>query len=592
MALWDIEEQVKHYFADELDKDVEITGAQFIAKFLEQKGVSQIYGISGAAILPFYEAVLAQENMRSINTQHEQTAIFMADGYARSTGKVGVCASASGPGATNFLTGLYSAYVDSVPLLAFTGRVSANLIGKETFQEAPIVEMARPVTKAAYFVSKITDLPRIMNEAWKLASNGRKGPVLIDIPVNVQKGLLRVSMKDYLQEEKVGHANGQVYDSQLEQVYAMIESAEKPVLMVGETDQGSLSEEFINFAQLLQIPVVSLLMGKDGFPNYHRLYAGVVGTICQTSLGISTIMESDLILNLGRRNNYWNKRKLNQLKKGCKFISICENDGNSSQHVPADLVIASDGMSFIQKFKNFILSRSYKPKAEALERIELLQQEKLRMAHQTSYEASTQTLLQAIKEVRKGLRPNAIVSLDSSLSHIWAAQLDEAYEPRTFLITGCSGTGGWGLGASMGAQLAYPQRQVVNILENQSLSMSLQELATAAKHNIPVVVVVLNNSRCGTRQQTNLPIKRRWISGEFDYVNHGQGHQKGLDFVAAAKGIGVEAELIKRPDQITNALSRAFSAYRPYLIEILVNSDRQNSLTSDKTISRGVMEVS
>lgn len=592
VALWDIEEQVKHYFADELDKDVEMTGAQFIVKFLEQKGVSQIYGISGAAILPLYEAVLEQENMRSINTQHEQTAIFMADGYARSTGKVGVCASASGPGATNFLTGLYSAYVDSVPLLAFTGRVSANLVGKETFQEAPIVEMARPVTKAAYFVSKITELPKIMNEAWKFASKGRKGPVLIDIPVNVQKGLLRVSMKDYLQEEKVEHANGQVSDSQLEQVYAMIEAAEKPVLMVGETvtAQGSLSEEFINLAQLLQIPVVSLFMGKDGFPNYHRLYAGVAGTICQTPLGISTIMESDLILNLGGRNNYGNKRELNDSNKGCKFISISENDGNFSHHVPADLVIASDVMFFIRKFKDFILSRSYKPRAEALERIELLQQEKLRMAHQTSCEVGAQTLQQAIVEVRKGLRADAIVSLDSSLSHIWAAQLDGAFEPRTFLITGCSGTGGWGLGASMGAQLAYPQRQVVNILEDASLGMSLQELATAAKHNIPIVVVVLNNSQFGMiRQQQNLSFNCRRISGELDYPNHVEGHQRGLDFVAAAKGIGVEAELIERPNQITNALTRAFSAYRPYLIEILVNSDVQNSVTRERTTLRGVM---
>lgn len=578
MALWGIGEQVKHYFADELEKDVEMTGAQFIVKFLEQKGVTQIYGIPGAAILPFYEAVLEQGRIRSINVRHEQTAVFMADGYARSTGKVGICAATSGPSATNFLTGLYSAYGDGIPLLAFTGQVPTNQIGKGA-QAAPIVEMARPVTKAAYLVTEPTDLPRVMNQAWNLATKGRRGPVLIDIPVNVQKGLLKVNLEECLREEL--DEQGDLKDpseSQLAQVIKKIEEAKNPVLMVGKrVALEGAAEELKELAELLQVPVVSSFMGKDSFPNYHRLYAGIADAVCETPLGNQMVMAADLILNLGGKFDGQSKEEVNVLNNSCKVINITVDEGKALQQAADNLTIVYNLKSFIRELSKWVISSGYKPGTEALERIEFLQQERTRLAGQTSSEASPRTAKQAIVEVRKGLRPDAIVALGSGLTPLWASQLSEAYEPRTFLITGHAGTMGWGLGAALGAQLAYPQRQVINILEDASLSMSLQELATAAKHNIPVVVVVL----------TSIPT-RRGTATELGYANHVQGHQRGLDFVAAAKGMGVEAELIERPEQITVALTRAFSAYRPYLIEVLVDGDGQLL----KGALSGVREVS
>jgi len=560
MALWGIEEQVKHYFADELEKEVEMTGAQFIVKFLEQKGVTHVYGIPGAAILSFYDAVLERVQMRLINVRHEQTAISMADGYARSTGKVGICAATSGPEATNFLTSLYSAYGDSVPLIAFTSQVPTNLKGKDALQEAPIAEMARPVTKGAFVVTKAPDLPKIISEAWKLATQGRKGPVLIDIPVNVQKGLLKINLEDYMREEKK-EQDGllQVTDPQLQEVVTMIEAAERPVLMVGEgVALGSATEELIDLAQLLQIPVVSLRMGKEGFPNYHRLYAGMVGTMCQTPLGHKTLLESDLIVNLGGRFDNWSTGEMNVFKKGRKIIHINSDEKELLHHVPNELAIATDVKNFIQTLNNFIRKREYKPNTKALERIESLQIERARLAYQTEFESSPLNPQQAIFEVRKGLRPDAIVTLDCGLSQMWATQLYEAHEPRTFLINGRAGTMGWGLGAAMGAQLAHPERQVVNLIGDASLSLSIQELTTAAKHNIPIVVVVF---------------------------------QKGLSLVNIAKGMGVEAELVEKPEQIADALARAFSTYRPYLIEILVAPGTQYSVSMDETIS-GVREVS
>lgn len=591
MALWGVDNQEEPVWAVREGKEERMTGAKFIAMFLEKKGVKQIYGIPGAAILPFYDAVLEREHIISYNVRHEQTAIFMADGYARATGNVGVCAATSGPGATNFLTGLYSAYGDSVPLIAITGQVPSNLLGTDAFQEAPIVEMARPVTKAAYLVTKTSSLPEVMREAWKLATHGRKGPVLIDIPVDVQKGILSINLEGFMRED-IEDQVVRVTQSQLEKAFAMIQEAEKPILMIGGgVALGNAAEELMDLAQLLEIPVVSSLMGKDSFPNYHRLYAGMVGTMCQTPLGNKTVLESDLIVNLGGRFDSRSTGEMSVFKNRRKVIHVNLDEKELARHVPTELAIAADVKEFILQLNALIRSSQYKPKTEAMERIQALQLEREKLARQTDFETLPMKPQQAIVEVRKGLRSDAIVTLDCGLSQIWATQLFEAHQPRTFLITGRAGTMGWGLGAAMGAQLAFPQRQVVNLLGDASLGMSLQELATAAKHNIPVVVVVLNNSLFGLiRQQQNLLFERRWISTELDYENEIQGHARGLDFVATAKGMGVQAELIEKPEQITEALARAFSANRPYLIEILVDPDAQCSVSLDGTIS-GVMEL-
>lgn len=591
MALWGVDKQEEPVWAVREGKEERMTGAEFVVAFLEKKGVKQIYGIPGAAILPFYDAVLEREQIISYNVRHEQTAIFMADGYARSTGNVGVCAATSGPGATNFLTGLYGAYGDSVPLIAITGQVPSSLLGTDTFQEAPIVEMARRVTKAAYLVTKTADLPEVMCEAWKLATQGRKGPVLMDIPIDVQKGMLSISLEEFMREDREDQVL-KATESQLKQAFMMIQEAEKPVLMIGGgVSLGNAAAELMDLAQLLEIPVVSSLMGKDSFPNHHRLYAGMVGTMCQTPLGNKTLLDSDLILNLGGRFDSRSTGEMNVFKNGRQVIHVNLDEKELSRHVPTELAIAADVKKFILQLNELIRSSQYQPKTEALERVQALQLERVKLARQTDFETLPMKPQRAIVEVRKGLRSDAIVTLDCGLSQIWATQLFEAHQPRTFLITGRAGTMGWGLGAAMGAQLAYPQRQVVNLLGDASLGMSLQELATAAKHNIPVVVVVLNNSLFGLiRQQQNLLFERRWISTELDYENEIQGHRRGLDFVATAKGMGVQAELIEKPEQITEALARAFSANRPYLIEILVDPDAQCSVSLDGTIS-GVVEL-
>ncbi len=588
MALWGKENE---YLVQTSSKanTVQMTGAQFLAAFLEKKGVKQIYGIPGAAILPFYDAVL-ERGFSSYNVRHEQTAIFMADGYARSTGFIGVCAATSGPGATNFLTGLYSAYADSVPLLALTGQVPTALLGTDAFQEAPMVEMARPVTKAAYLVKDVAELPSIMKEAWQLMTTGRKGPVLLDLPVNIQKGVVEIDWNDFNDPE--GTATEGISLDKIQTAFSLLQEAKAPTLLVGGgVILGNATEELRELADLIEVPVVSSLMGKDAFPNDHPLYAGLMGTMCQTPLGNKTILESDLIMNLGGRFDGRGTGDAKLFKEGRKVIHVNLDEKELSRHIPTELALSCDVKDFLQQLITLIRNSGYTPNAQAKGRILSLQEDRVQYARQTIFNTFPLKPQQAIAEVRKGLQRDAIVSLDCGISQIWATQLFDAYVPRSFLITGRAGTMGWGLGAALGAQLAYPERQVINLLGDASLGMSLQELATAAKHNIPVVVIVLNNSLFGLiRQQQNLLYNRRWISTELEYENRVQGHSRGLDFIATARGMGVEAELIEKPGQLQAALNRAFSERRPYLIEVLVDPTAECSVSLDGTLS-GVLEL-
>lgn len=588
MALWGKENEYLIQTSSNANT-VQMTGAQFLAAFLEKKGIKQIYGIPGAAILPFYDAVL-ERGFSSYNVRHEQTAIFMADGYARSTGFIGVCAATSGPGATNFLTGLYSSYADSVPLLALTGQVPTALLGTDAFQEAPMVEMARPVTKAAYLVKDVAELPAIIREAWHLMTTGRKGPVLLDLPVNIQKGVVEIDWTDFNDPE--GTATVGISLDKIQTAFSLLQEAKTPTLLVGGgIILGNAIEELHELADLIEIPVVSSLMGKDAFPNDHPLYAGLMGTMCQTPLGNKTILESDLIINLGGRFDGRGTGDAKLFKEGRKVIHVNLDERELSRHIPTELALNCDVKDFLQQFIPFIRNSGYTPKAQAKDRILNLQEDRVQYARQTVFNTFPLKPQQAIAEVRKGLQRDAIVTLDCGISQIWATQLFDAYVPRSFLITGRAGTMGWGLGAALGAQLAYPERQVINLLGDASLGMSLQELATAAKHNIPVVVVVLNNSLFGLiRQQQNLLYNRRWISTELEYENRIQGHARGLDFVATARGMGVGAELVEKPGQIQAALNRAFSERRPYLIEVLVDPTAQCSVSLDGTLS-GVLEL-
>lgn len=591
MALWGTEKTDEQTAQAELTRQEgasgRYTGAELLVRFLESRGVRQLYGIPGAGILPFYDAIRSSDRIQSYNVRHEQTAIFMADGYSRVTGKVGVCAATSGPGATNFLTGLYSAFVDSVPLLAITGQVPTSLVSKDAFQEAPIVAMAQPVCKAAYMIEKAADLPRILQAAWNEATTGRPGPILLDLPLDVQKGTVEVKLEEWLSEspkEILSTATGE----EVHRAFRLLLEAENPVIQAGGGIVLSHAEEGLRqLAEGLSLPVVSTLMGKDSFPNDHPLYAGVSGTMCQTPLGNQTISEADLILCLGGRFADRNTGDTTVFRSGKKIIHINIDPKELNRHFPADLAICSDAADFLQKLNALV--KEVRPNQKA--RVRRLQEERVRLARKTDFATYPMKPQRAIAELRHYLDRDAIVTHDCGISQIFSAQLFEAYEPRTYLTTGRAGTMGWGLGAAMAAKLAQPEKQCVNLLGDGSLGMSLADLATAAKHNIPIVVFLLNNSLFGLiRQQQNLFFAQRRISTDLDFANLEMGHDRGIDFVTTARGLGVAAERVERPEEIKAALARAFAAQRPYLLEVLVDPEAACSVSLDGTLS-GVAEM-
>lgn len=587
MALWGDEKEATK---KEQSSMTRVTGAQLLVKFLERKGVDQIYGIPGAAILPVYDAVLEGGNIRSYNVRHEQTAIFMADGYSRVTGKVGICAATSGPGATNFLTGLYSAFADSIPLIAITGQVPMSLLGKDAFQEAPMVEMSKPVTKAAYLLDNINEIPQILIEAWKKATTGKRGPILLDFPLDVQKSYIEIDIEEWLgqlNEEETSLPEASSDD--IEKVISLLHTARMPVLLVGGgITLSKASKELLELASMLQIPVVSSLMGKDAFPNDNPLYAGMIGTICHTPLGNKTLLDSDLLINLGGRFSDRTTGDLGAFSGERKFIHVNIDPQELSRVVKTELGIHSDLKVFLEKLCARI--KETIPAPDYAWDIRKLNEEKDKLSRQTDFDTFPMKPQRAIAELRKHIKRDAIVTHDCGISQILSSQMFEAYEPGTYLITGRAGTMGWGLGAAMAAKLAFPDRQCINLVGDGSLGMSLSDLSTAAKHNIPIVVFCLNNSLLGLiRQQQNMFYDKRWISTDLHYNNNHSSHFRGIDFVATAKGLGMCAELVQDPNDIGPALERAFAANKPYLLELTIDPNAMCSVSVDGTLD-GILE--
>ncbi|WP_019241901.1 MULTISPECIES: thiamine pyrophosphate-binding protein [Bacillus] len=559
-----------------------------IALYLEKRGVKHIYGVPGAAILPVYDAIREKTNIQSYVVRHEQTGAFMADGYSRATGEVGVCAATSGPGGTNFLTGLYGAWMDSIPMIALTGQQKSTLIGTMQFQEAPIVEMAKPVTKASYILTDGTKAAELIHEAWETATTGRKGPVLIDLPLDQQKVEIEVDLDELIASSQ-SDVHPQATDEDIEKVLGLVKEAKKPVFISGGgINLSNSTAELKDLAETLQIPVVTTCMGIDTFPNDHPLFAGRMGTMLDTPFGNKTILEADLIINLGGRFADRSTGNVEIFKHDAKIIHVNIEKKEIGKVVSTELGVVSDVKTFMAK-----LAKAYKElgidvaaTAETDTKIDLTE-ERTKHARKTDYEDLPIRPERALRELREYLDRDAFVSHDCGLSQIWSCQLFETYVPRTYLITGGAGTMGWGLGAAMAAKLAFPERQSVNIVGDGSLGMSLQDLATAAKHNIPVIVFVMNNSLLGLiRQQQNWFYDERDISTDLIYKNElCDNEERGIDFVKTAEGMGVRGELVTHYNGIKPALKRAVESGKPYLIEVLVAPDAVCGFSNDGTLT-------
>ena len=529
------------------------SGAGIVIDALLKEGVDTAFGILGGAVLPLFD-VLYDAPLRFILTRHEQGAAHMADGYARATGKVGVCIATSGPGATNLVTGIATANMDSIPMVAITGQVFTTMIGNDAFQEADVTGITRPITKHNYLVKDVKDLPRVMKEAFHIASTGRPGPVLIDIPKDVQIAETeysyprKVEMKSY-KPTYSGHPQ------QIKKAAAAICQAAKPLIYAGGgVILSGAALQLTKLAKKASIPVTTTLMGLGGFPETDSLSLGMLG-MHGTRYANYAIMESDLIIAVGARFDDRVTGKLDEFAPHAKIIHIDIDPSSISKNVQVDIPIVGDVKNVLQELNKLIKKGDYAPWHKQIRR--------WKKEHPLTYEGKGDLKPQfVIEEIYKATKGEAIICTEVGQNQMWAAQFYKYTKPRTFLSSGGLGTMGYGFPAAIGAQIGCPGKVVFDIAGDGSFQMNTQELATAVINKVPVKVAILNNGYLGmVRQWQELFYKKR-----YSYTNL----SGGPDFVKVAEAYGAIGIRVKRKAEVGPAIRKALSIPKPVILDFHV----------------------
>ena len=518
-----------------------MTGAQILIESLKKEGVEVIFGYPGGQILPVFDK-LYDAPIRFILTRHEQAAAHAADGYARATGKVGVCLATSGPGATNLVTGIATAYMDSIPMVAITGQVKTFLIGNDAFQEADITGITRPITKHNYLVEDVRDLARIVKEAFHIASTGRPGPVLIDFPSDVQQAETefhypeKVEIRGY-NPTYTGHPG------QIKRAAKAIAESKRPILYVGGgAIISNASDEVRELAAKNDIPVTMTLLGLGAFPQTDKLSLGMLG-MHGTAYANHAIMESDLIIAVGARFDDRVTGKIDEFAPHAKVIHIDIDPASVSKNVEVDIPIVGDVKTVLKQLNKLVK----KPDTAAwLKRIEEWK-EKYPLKYKDDDKLRPQYVIEEIYNATKG---EAIITTEVGQNQMWTAQFYKFIKPRTILSSGGLGTMGYGFPAAIGAQIGCPGVPVFDIAGDGSIQMNIQELATAVINKLPVKVAILNNCYLGmVRQWQELFYKKR-----YSYTCLVEGCP---DFVKLAESYGAVGIRVTKKEDVTPAIQRA-----------------------------------
>jgi acetolactate synthase-1/2/3 large subunit len=542
---------------------MKLTGAQILIEGFKREGTEVIFGYPGGAVLNIYDEIF-KEKFKHILVRHEQGAVHAADGYARSSGKVGVCLVTSGPGATNTVTGIATAYMDSVPLVIFSGQVPTLLIGNDAFQEADIVGITRSCTKHNYLVKDVKELPRIISEAFYIAKSGRPGPVLVDLPKNVMLDSANanfpknVSVRGY-------HPTYEGHSYQIERALQLIYKAKRPVIYAGGgVILSNAAKELTDFTRILNFPITMTLMGLGAFPVTDSLSLGMLGMHGTFSANMA-ISESDLVIAIGARFDDRVTGKIEEFAPHAKVIHIDIDPTSISKNIKVDIPIVGDCKKVLA-----VLLKEMEAHEDETERVKgrvtpwLEQIEKWRNKHALAYEledtVKPQYVVEKIGELTGG---NAIIATEVGQNQMWAAQFYKFTKPRTFLTSGGLGTMGYGLPAAIGAQVAYPDKIVIDIAGDGSIQMNIQEMATAVQYNLPVNIVILNNSYLGmVRQWQELFFDRRYAYTCMENI--------APDFVKLAEAYGALGFRIEKMEEVEPVLKKAFKAKRPTIIDVVV----------------------
>lgn len=534
-----------------------LNGSEIVIECLKEQGVDTVFGYPGGAILNIYDELYKHsKEIHHILTSHEQGASHAADGYARATGKVGVCMATSGPGATNLVTGLATAYMDSIPVVAITANVGVSLLGKDSFQEIDIKGVTMPITKHNYIVKDIEDLAPTIRDAFRIAKTGRKGPVLIDIPKDVTAA---TTFYESVEPEKVYPFCETIQEKDLKKAADMIAEAQRPFILVGGgCTLSDASAQVRALASRINSPVCDTLMGKGVFSGQDPLYTGMLGMhgTKASNIGVS---ECDLLIAIGCRFSDRVYGNADTFAKNAKILQIDIDPAEVNKNIVVDTSIIGDVKAVLTVLNKRIRQAEH---PEWVDYIQGLKEKYPLTYHQDKLAGPA--IVEKIYELTAG---DAIITTEVGQHQMWAAQFYKYKEPRQFLTSGGLGTMGYGLGASLGAKTAFPEKVVVNIAGDGCFRMNMNEIATATRSGIPVIQVVINNHVLGmVRQWQTLFYEQRYSATTlYDKV----------DFVKVAEAMGAKAKRVTTIEEFENAFNEALKIKEPFLIDCIIDSDEK-----------------
>lgn len=542
---------------------MKISGARIILECLKRQGVKDIFGYPGGQVIPLYNELYDFKGLNHILTRHEQGASHAADGYARVSGKAGVCIATSGPGATNLVTGIMTAYMDSVPMVIITGQVPLHLIGNDAFQETDITGITLPITKHNYLVKDINDLPHIIKEAFYIAETGRPGPVLIDVPkdIQVEQIDMKIFEKKYKEDINIRSysPNYEGHPRQIKMAAAMIKDAKKPLILAGagilKSNATGVLKEFLDNTQ---IPVCSTLLGLGAVAADYKNYLGMLG-MHGTVAANYAVHEADLLIALGMRFDDRVTGKLETFAKDAKIIHIDIDPAEIGKNKKADIPIVGDIKNVLEALNKKI------DETEITKWIQTVLDWKEKYPLQYKKEENIikpQEVVEAISRITNG---DAIIVTDVGQHQMWTAQYYQFHNPASLCTSGGAGTMGYGLPAALGAKVAHPEKTVIAIVGDGGIQMTAQEMVTLADYKIPVKIVVLNNSYLGmVRQWQEIFFEKRYSAVDISL---------SPDFVMLAKANRIAGVLIDNPAELEKVLKENIESDEPVLIEVKVSKE-------------------
>ncbi len=534
---------------------MELTGAQIVIECLKEQGVDTVFGYPGGTILNIYDELYKHSNeILHILTSHEQGASHAADGYARATGKVGVCFATSGPGSTNLVTGIATAYMDSVPMVAITANVAVNLLGRDSFQEIDIAGVTMPITKHNYIVKDVTKLAETIRKAFRIAKTGRPGPVLVDITKDVTAAKAKYSK---VEPEEIKRKTDEITEHDLTNALEMIKHSKKPFIFVGGGAVISEAhDELKEFVDKVDAPVTDTLMGKGAFDGTDSRYTGMIGMHGTKAANLG-VTECDLLIAIGARFSDRVTGNAKKFAKNAKILHIDIDPAEINKNVATYYSVIGDIKEVLTILNGRLEQQKHK---EWLEHINSLQ-EKFPLTYNTEM-LTGPYILEKLYELTEG---DAIITTEVGQHQMWSAQFFKYKLPRTFITSGGLGTMGYGLGACIGAKVGMPDKKVINIAGDGCFRMNMNEIATATRYNIPIIEVIFNNHVLG--------MVRQWQTLFYDKRYSNTNLQDKVDFVKLAEAMGAKAYRISKKEEVEPVLKEILSLNEPVLLECIIDSD-------------------